>query len=213
MENNRIHALEIYSDYEKEVKGLQEKYNKIFLEMNPVFPYFKEGDIIKCKNRNYNTYSLRHSAEIGVYKITKVIPPNIFNWDGSLTRDEDIQYKYSGHILLKNYIFSKKEDEIRFFQLDQVELFNGGDKIKLNNDTIENWEACTVNEINFLRLCEDVNNILNKLNNVKVSEQLIKYSKQSHISKSVLEKNPELLYVHEKIETLKKFKTHIQTNH
>ena len=112
--------------------------------------------------------------------------------------------------LLKSYQFSKKQEDIFISNYYQVEMFTK-DKITLKNDSFENWETCSLREIDFISLCADVNNILDKINNERVSEQLKRYAKQSHISKSVLENNPELVYIHEKIETLKKFQTHIKT--
>lgn len=215
MELDKAYLIKQYDNYIGDVKKLQESYNKDCLSKYPVYPYFKEGDIIKVKNRKNTWDKLNDFGNFDVYKITKINTPDMFNGNTDVmflryNFSIDFSYTYEGVKLLKSYQFSKKQEDIFISNYYQVEMFTK-DKITLKNDSFENWETCSLREIDFISLCADVNNILDKINNERVSEQLKRYAKQSHISKSVLENNPELVYIHEKIETLKKFQTHIKT--
>lgn len=197
--------------YEIEHKELKKKYNDMFLEAVPVYPHFKVGDYIKAKELNTTTHGY---SEYKIYVIKEVIAPDIFSDSfrfGRYLGDSFLEYSYGVKEILRNYAESKVTQKITPEHYS-FELFIGGTKLTKSKDSFENWQPVNIEEINLVRLCQQVSEILNKLNDKRVNEQLNKYSKQSFISKKVLQDNPELLYIHENIEHLKKFQTHIKTN-
>lgn len=202
------------SQYEDEEYILKKKYNKMFLELVPVFPYFKVGDYIKVK-KNLR-FSIDEINESKIYIVKEVVEPNLFDdtWRYSqYSEDVNTSYSYIVSPILANYQESKRTESVYSInERYQFELFVGGTKLTRTKDSFENWQPVNIEEINFIRLCQQVSEILNKLHDKRVNEQLNKYSKQSFISKKVLQDNPELLYIHENIEHLKKFQTHIKTN-
>lgn len=205
---------DLRDDYDREKHLLKEKYNKMYLDLVPVYPYFKVGDYVKVKKSKNNYYD-DEPNEFKIYLIKEVIPPNLFDykWRYSNFNDESfIEYTYTVTPILSNYAESKKTDEIvPFPRAFNFELFVGGTKLTKSKDSFENWIPVDLEEINVIRLYQQVSNILNRLNDKRVNEQLNKYSKQSFISKKMLQETPELMYIHENIEHLKKFKTHIKT--
>lgn len=195
----------INDEYLPELELLNEKFNRKIRALFTEIPPLREGDIIKTKDGDiYKIHCIGYYDAIH----SKIKTEAYGRYLGDYCNLFDIQinlYKTGFYYVVKRRLRSGKWSE----RSEQLRYKDTYDLFIYSNEQDEFIKADTADH-DLLYLLYQVNEILSEIKSDRLKVAMSKYCKSANVPKSTVEKHPEIIELHNKIQTLIKFKNTIQ---